>query len=666
MPSPRFDLPPLLDGVFADVLLLEIEDDPTGLVNLIPNPSGGHGGYGWIDPSRDMHARLAPGGGPNAIEFIDNPPAQVTPTRIPKIRSLPFKVTGGDYIAARWEERGFTATAETQAASAYYAARLVFDVNGAVVASSLSPRYLIGTSTRTYAAVQVPAGATSGVIEYLHYSNATLAFGAVGGQWRHAGVTVATAATAAELVGLDYIDPTPTYTNIIDPGHSISVHRGGLDVGTLNAEVLDATLDPAVAPLIRPGKRCRLRVYLGGLSTVTLFTGHLTAAQVVYHYLDRVPDQKRARITLAATDPLARLAATPMPLTVGSIADLRRTLAYGGVPWNVNGSIDQIPPTSAAIVATSDNATLVDQVAITRDTDHGYAFITKEGRIQVTDPDHMPPGYVAFLDEAIYTPTVQASFDTDACINAATIVRRYIDADGETKEETTTWTDAGSIDRWGQHSATFTVAGAIDPAAFARDVFTANATPTRRLTGIRINIRDETFLEYAQLELYDRVILDHTDADISEYAYITSITHTITPTEWLVDLGFAPPTTVATPQQVPALGRSPVPGFATATLTGGWIPIGGSWAVPASRRDGPTVSLRGAVRDGGIASASVSLPPEHRPSTARRFIVQSSHAAGYSCAEVNALGQIILVTNAVGGFGQYYFLDGITFMVDGS
>lgn len=374
------------------------------------------------------------------------------------------------------------------------------------------------------------------------------------GGWVYDWTGTANASTStAASPELDYIPPVPTI-DVLNAAYSLSigVNRNALDVGTITAEVTDVALDPADSDLIRPGRAARLAALDANGEWRRLYTGTLNGATVTYPLLAKVPEAKKARIVLSGTDNISTLAQTPRLSSVATIAELPFVLEGAGVPWNVNGSGAQV---GAATVRTYDtNATALDQVAMTRDTVRGFAWVDPENVLQAWDAATIDDAPVLTLDEDVYTANgVAISFDTDACINEVTVVRRSVDALGAAIEEISTYTDAASIAQWGRHSATFTVLAPVVPATFAAAVLASNATPVRRITSVTVNIKDETYLPVAHLDLYDVVTLVNTEKGINEDAFITGIQHAITADKWLITFTFSAVSSVAAPQVIPPL-----------------------------------------------------------------------------------------------------------------
>ena len=187
--------------------------------------------------------------------------------------------------------------------------------------------------------------------------------------------------------GLPYIPPA-SWVDIIGSTHDITVARQSLNVGTMTATILDANLDPAASTLIRPGRACRLMAYPdGGAELTPVFTGAIAQAEVTYD--PQTPAPKRAKVMLSAVDALARLANIARGEGVGTIAELPYVLEGCGVPWDVNGSGNQVP--NATVVARNDSTSALDQVAITRDSAQGVAWLDRFGTLHAYDTAPAPP-----------------------------------------------------------------------------------------------------------------------------------------------------------------------------------------------------------------------------------------------------------------------------------
>jgi hypothetical protein len=211
------------------------------------------------------------------------------------------------------------------------------------------------------------------------------------GGWSYAWTgTTNNSASTATTSNLAFVEPVP-YADVLGDIRELSVVREELNVGTLSATVVNPDLSPAIAETLRPGRKFRLMLNpdpassdisplaFGGW-TEPLITGKLDNAKVEYRPLENNP-ARRAIITLTAVDPIALLANAKRPNTVGTVEELPYVIEGAGVPWRTNGSSSQIA--SADVVVENDGASALDQVAITRDTVGGYAWVDRFGVLRV-------------------------------------------------------------------------------------------------------------------------------------------------------------------------------------------------------------------------------------------------------------------------------------------
>lgn len=403
---------------------------------------------------------------------------------------------------------------------------------------------------------------------------------AASGGWTYAWTgTAHLSASTATLSQLAYIPPI-SWLNIIGPTYRIGIERAELDVSILNASIRDGVLDPAKSNLLRPGKPVRLTVF-DGSAWETLYTGKLTAANSKYDPLSGTTD-----ITLSGIDAAAALAQVGAPAGVGTIEDLPYVLEGAGVPWNVNGSGNQVP--TATVVTTNEAAKVIDQIAITRDSVHGYAWVDRLGILQAWDAAEISTTSVGALDESDYTADLDVSFDVDRCVNELTIKLLRVNlANGETVEVTYgPYRDEASVEEWGPYSKEFTVQGLTEDeptmAAFAADVFAANGTPQIRINSITLPIRSvaDVTQSKALLDLYDLLQVTNVNADLDQTARVVKLSHEITPGKWLTSVGFSPEGGVAPPQVTPAVANDP--GQALKPIQAGTVAVVLSSAVTGS------------------------------------------------------------------------------------
>lgn len=391
-----------------------------------------------------------------------------------------------------------------------------------------------------------------------YFDGSTPDAGGVDYAW--AGTADQSASTATVAGQLGFIPPIE-YLSILGTAHSLTIDRTPLDVNELHVLMRDASLDPAQSDVIRPGRACRLLALDPTDDTWhALFTAEVRKAQVSYELLE--PDaEKRARIDLTAVDGTSELAAVPRPEGVATIAELPHVLEGAGIPWSVNGSGDQV--TGAVVVATNDSASALDQIAITRDSTLGAAWIDRNNILQAWDAAQLPATVQATLTEADYSD-LQIDYDTERAINHVTIKFLRMNPDsGETEEVSYgPYVDPASIEEWGTLPATFTVQWQDeDPVAIeahAQAILDANGTPARRVNSLTIPIRTDAGFAHAAgqrralLDLGDAVTVQNTAAGVNETLRVESIRHTIAARRWTIELGFVRDGQVASPRPVPA------------------------------------------------------------------------------------------------------------------
>lgn len=523
-----------------DAVELKVQAPWSGLPNLVPNPRGVNGTWGW---------RASSGVGLTSTGSSLVVTGTGMPAMLRSDRAQVPTVTASGTRARAW----VTVLEVTDLAPDPLAFRIqYFDAD----------RDLISQSSQT----AVPAGG-SGVYQI---ASAAVPIGTAYVQLVLEPSTgyPATFTDVVLIVGpaTQVNGATPqveqAWVDVLGPTHDLTIERDELNVGTLVANILDSSLDPARSGLIRPGHKVRL-CRTGAVDGDCLFIGRILNGRATYDYT-QPDDAKRTRIQLTATDNLTPLANTPRSEGVATIDELPYVLEGAGVAWNVNGSSGAIDADDVTVVAVNENASAVDQVAITRDTALGYAWLDRCGVLQAWDNDQIPTTVAADLDENDYS-AFDVDFDTDRCINTVTIkVVRINPGTGETEETAYgPWIDEDSVRQWGAHSAEFTVYAMGEAAldAYAAVILAANATPTVRVNAVTLPIATLGEVETkAGLDLYDLVNIRNTDAGIDEASRIVSVKHRISagPTvgqcRWYVDLGFAADNSVAPPQQTPSPG----------------------------------------------------------------------------------------------------------------
>lgn len=378
-----------------------------------------------------------------------------------------------------------------------------------------------------------------------YFDGSTVAAGGWDYSWT--GTAHASTSEATKDASLAYIPPVQ-YFDVLHESHQVRVNRTELNAGRLGGTILSRTLDPSQSDLIRPGRRARLTVLIDGVWE-TLIAGTMLEADVTYELKDpKVPDERRARIEVLIVDPGQALANTTRAEGVATIDELPFVLEGAGVPWSVNGSGNQVP--TADVTTYNDAASALNQVALTRDTALGFAWVSRVGVLNVWDRDQIPSGSPVLLDESAYSD-IDLSFSTKDCVNEVTVVVQAAGVDGSTEETTYgPFRDAASIKEWGRYAKTFTVTG-LDSAqveTYAAAVLAAASTPRIRVNSVTIPLTNVARLEaHALRDLYDEVNVVLTELGVDDTLRVTGIEHVIELSRWMLVMTFADEGGVAQP-----------------------------------------------------------------------------------------------------------------------
>lgn len=525
-------------------LQLRIETDPApGLLpNLVKNRNGQYGGWGWLSPVKDTTiSEGLPG-----LKLL-------TPTSQACYFTTEMIPVTGTNVRASFTRTGGTATTVGVRASIefYTAAQVLISATTPIAVTTTNGTYVIGSTA-------CPGGTKFVKLRFDMYRS--------GGNPAAADFTtinnVILVNGSAAVVGAATLNVGTTWLNVLGPTHEITVERDELDLGILVAIIRDATLDPSQASTIRKGRLVQL---LAG--SEELFDGTILKSRVTYDP-DYPVSAKRARIELQCVDPLNTLAGVARSEGVATVPQLAYVLEGAGVPWSMNGSGAhiEVPP----IVARNENASAVDQVAITRDSVMGYAWVDRRGVLQVSDPASISNTVIEVLDESDYNTDLELDFDSERLINSVRFkLLRINPTTGDTEEvaygpieDTASIYNNGGV--YGREyvvqgvSETITGGGTVPDAlvTMANAILAANANPALRITGMTLPIATTADItDKATLDLYDLVRCQNTASGINALQRITSIRHSITPSKWLVTLGFSPDGTVAAPQVVPSPGQ---------------------------------------------------------------------------------------------------------------
>lgn len=555
---------PMVPG---DSLFVSVEADgnpiSAALLNAVENYRGSYGGYFWTSPTPNtVVSGGTPGNDTGRLRYT----SEVAQTATFETYMMP--VNPGDWIKPNVQFKGASDVARLVDVYVQW-----YDADGNPVTwvrwAGRSP-----TSLLAPAPYQTPATATITQCKLQFVVSL-----AAGGWFEATDIGFWSSPVQADLdnVWFDNI----VYWGLSNRFRDMKITRDALDVGTLSAVLLDARYDPAVDDRLRPGRRVKVEASLAdGNGVMTLFHGRLDNAEVTY--------VGGTAIALTANDNTGVLANTARAEGVETIDELRYVLEGTYVPFVINGRTAHIG--AQTIVAINENATALDQVAITRDSNLGYAWVDREGFLQAWDADQMrayDPATDAVLDETVYS-NIDVGFSTDECINEVSIkFLRHDPNTGDTEEVAYgPYVDKDSIEEWGRRPAEFTIQGFTEDAVviqgYAQSILDANATPRRRPRSLRLPVRvwGDVNTHGTGLDLYDPVRVVHAESGIDEVLRVSGIEQTLAPDKWFVDVEFATEGAVAAPQITPS--PQPVSGKTTAQMMrpAGEVTLWGGVAAP--------------------------------------------------------------------------------------
>lgn len=518
-----------------DVLRLQVQEGWPDLPNLVANPSGDGGAWGWTgnELTSTGTSLLFTAVTPDWCGFTVDVP-EVTAAGM-QVRAAVTRVAASSSVNLFVRVLAFGDS--TIVPLAIFSEAL--SANGAF---EIDPSNIpVGTKSLQF---KIDVGSLGDTVEF---KDAVMMFG-----------------LAADVAASDPLTE-PDWIDVLGSAAEIVVERDELNVGTLEATLYDATLDPASTDLIRPGKRVRLETLIGS-QWEPVFRGKLENPSSAYEVRDpNRSDLRRVKIKLVGSDAVADLANDPRPNGVATIPELPYVLLGTEVPWNINGSTDAIDPDSVVIVSVNDQAKAIDQVAITRDSVLGYAWVDRGGTLQAWDRAELGAVVTRELDETSYSD-VDIDFDVERTFNTVTIKLLQINpGTGETEELTFGPYIAPDARReWRTRTAEFTVQG-VDPDLIddlAAEILALNAVPVKRINSVTLPLRTlDELAAGAMLDLYDLVSLSNDRADVEDQqSRITSVKHRITikrqgailTNRWWVDLGFSTEGSVAAPQVTPS------------------------------------------------------------------------------------------------------------------
>lgn len=381
--------------------------------------------------------------------------------------------------------------------------------------------------------------------------------------------------TRTSVGAVDYVEPDEQFLEITGGYNQFDIERPELDLSTMSGVIVDPALSPARADaVVTPGRGVRVWAYRPETDAFErLFTGKLGPCTVEYDPLEDAKRQK-VKISVSAVGRESTLAQASRPgvaLTAAGLPAL--ALSQAGVPWVVDGSTGMTPAES---VAENDQATALDQVALTRDTVAGTAWIDPDGTLRFHTTLGAKSTGPATMGPADYSAAgLKIGFSTDDLINSVNVTRLIRASDGSTEERVDgqTYEDGTSVRKWGRHSFPLTIASipgaTIDAKNAADRILAANGTPEIAIAEVAINSADER--THAFHDLYDLITVtaETIDGIVMKALRVARIKHEFTTERrpggqgrWRTTYGFKIDGVVATPSIQPPL---------SSTASDGWV-----------------------------------------------------------------------------------------------
>lgn len=550
----------------------------SSITNLSTNPSFENNTTGWSAINASMSRTTGTSFvGTSKLEFTIT--ANGTGTTNSGGVTTDFPVSAGTDYVAQVYARSVTA-AERITLGLYF-----YDASGNVVGSSPRTGPSLTTTYTRYATnvATAPSGAVTGRFSvgtfrsdgsastpiYLdavtirsgsdtslaYFDGSTTSTSAYSYAWT--GTAGNSTSTASSTTGtFDYTEPI-TWRNIIGPTYSIQFSRQEFNLGTLTASIKDPLLDPATSTAITRGSAIRLSSLVNGVWEPA-FTGTITTARTSYPR--NSAGGTDTLIEVSAADNMNALANQQEARGVQNINDLPFILEGKGVPWKVNGTGSQV--SSATVVANNGNASVADQVEVTRATGHGFAWVDRNNILNVWSPNVISSVAVAEFSDTGAVGTlgykdIDVDFDLDRFVNSVNVtwLRYDIGTNSTTEVAYGPYINQASIDQYGPRSSEFTIQGATEDgaaiASYAQYILDRNSTPVIKANSLTMPVRDaDTAAKAALLDVCSPVKVVYSNKVNSTYR-ISEINQTITPEAWSVTYSFGTTSSVPAPSEVP-------------------------------------------------------------------------------------------------------------------
>lgn len=630
-----------------DVLRLEV--DTSTPRNLIRNPSGADGLYGWeiggcqVSTSNvpaaahDNGVALVLVGGTTAMAYMVSQAVAVTPGR--------WVIARANYYAG--------GTVNTLQSDFMY-----YDVNGKLLREdtyapvAVPQNVALETIRGPY---QVPAAAVSMRVRWS-------AGGSGRGPMYVTKIAVAMGSTSASVAAAPYI--APNWVNILSPTYRISTEQGNdldgvqdtITPGSFVANIRDASIDPATSNMLRKGRPVRLRAAIDG-TTYPVWAGTIETADT--NYDNEKDGTSTTRVTLTATDD--GRAAIDSTVSYAPPGGFAAQVAHAAQAANLGtaGTDGASPAPGTGILARDDSAKAADWFRRACNTHGGYVWVDAANRIQQRLITYLSTAPAVTLSDrhadsgAIYYTGIGLNWGTRSLVNHLDVQRINVDEVEDDGAKTYgPYVASDSSIEYGDATATIEITSG-SPSAIANVVLPQFATPKVFPTEVRLNaLRD--LARVLPIGPYTPVRVKRAGL-YNDVVRVLKVKHDISPREWTTTLIPRPlETATTTPVTTPSAGADTGPSDLLAPEPGTFGSRGRTTTFSLASGAWTTVPLNVAeALDGGMAwdgtNSRFVVPKDGRyvVSAAVRF---ASNAAGLRGVRYGINGvQRELVTFPAGG-----------------
>lgn len=384
----------------------------------------------------------------------------------------------------------------------------------------------------------------------------------------------------------DFVLPPepPTVVDLFRTSQSLETQRGDLDAGTATLTTTDPAYDVLQGTVELPkGSRATLIAYRNNLVHPT--NAELLGTFSVVDSRTSYPLRNGSPYPLTVVDlqdAMSKLAAAPRPNGYYEITRLPEVLEGAGVPWDV-GNRNHSYGTEPADTQ-NESATALDQVALTRDAHPGvYAYIDRFGVLNVHQdgPEGTLDDRTREFDfnESHFNADAVPAVSSEDVINTVMIKAQgaipVLDSEDIYSEATFgPYVDQASVDEFGARKEEFEIVVPYDDAVaglitteylrpFAEEILSRNSQPYLKFEDLSFGVTDSLTsgrnitIYQSTVDVADLVYLTSPTAGMVDAPYrVRTVGHVITPESWVMTLGFAGQSTVASPASQPSLRAS--------------------------------------------------------------------------------------------------------------